>query len=164
MSRTSEAALYPRVAKWLGRYLEGGYPRARVRTYDTHRTDLSSFIRRQGLQRHLPDFAAYEIQVDVTGVVETRESVILAFVECKMAPITLRDLGQLLGYSLVAKPGFAFLLSPRGLSERLATLLLAFGRQDLLVYAKGRAIRLAVWDVTRNEVDLSTLVPRGTYR
>ncbi len=87
----------------------------------------------------------------------------LAFVECKVAPITLRDVGQLLGYSLVARPLLSFLVSPSGLSDRLATLLLTFGRHDVLTYGRNRMIRLAVWDTARREIDLSTLVPRGSH-
>lgn len=103
------------------------------------------------------------IHRDVTGVVRTDTSLRFAFVECKTAPITLRDVGQLLGYSLVAKPDWAFLLSPEGLSSRLNTLLVTYGRQDILTYASNRAIRLASWDTRRSEIDSSTLIPKGSH-
>ena len=135
----------------------------KVSAFDTHKTELSSFLRREGFHRHFPDSSAYEIEVDVTGVIERRDSVKLAFVECKIGPITLRDVGQLLGYSLVARPELSFLVSPRGLSDRLAAQLLTFGRQDILVYGKDRLIRLGVWDEARGELDVSTLVPKGCH-
>ena len=131
-------------------------------TYDTHSVDLSSFLRKEGLHRHFKDYTAYDIQVDVTGVIETTLTVELAFVECKVGPITLRDVGQLLGYSLVARPVLSLLVSPRGLSDRLRSLLVTFGRQDILGYGDGRAIRLAVWDDLRGEADLSS-VRRGLH-
>jgi hypothetical protein len=158
-----EELLYPGVAAWLAAHLKGMHPRAKVTAQDTHSTDLSAFLRKEGLHRSFKDYTAYEIQVDVTGVIETRLSVELAFVECKVGPITLRDVGQLLGYSLVARPVLSFLVSPCGLSDKLRSLLLAFGRQDILTYATGRMIRLAAWDVTRGEVDLASIVPIGSH-
>ena len=87
----------------------------------------------------------------------------LAFVECKMGPITLGDVGQLLGYSLVARPEWSYLVSPEGMSGRLSTLLLTYGRQDVLSYGRDRHIRIARWNIDRNEIDLATLVPKGTH-
>lgn len=163
MKKSKEGDLYPQVAEWLRGYLKGRHPRARISAYDTHKTELSNFLRTHGLHKHFPDFSAYEIQVDVTAVVERKNTVDLAFVECKMGAITLRDVGQLLGYSLVARPELSFLLSPKGLSDRLATLLLTFGRQDILGYGENRMIRLAAWDLLRREINLSSLVPKGSH-
>ena len=72
-------------------------------------------------------------------------------------------MGQLLGYSLVARPEWSFLVSPAGISDRLNTLLVAYGRQDVLAYAKNRIIRLATWNVARGELEASTLVPKGSH-
>lgn len=85
----------------------------------------------------------------------------LAFVECKVGPITLRDVGQLLGYSLIARPETSYLISPAGLSDRLRSLLVTFGRQDLLNYTRNRMLLLATWDSGRCEVDPSSVIPRG---
>ena len=163
MTRNPETGLYPEVASWLDRYLRGRYPKATVAAHDTHSMELSAFLRRENLHAPFKDYDAYEIQVDVTGIVKTPDSIRLAFVECKIGPITLRDVGQLLGYSLVARPEWSYLLSPAGLSDRLNTLLVTFGRQDVLNYARNRAIRLATWNVGRREVDLSTLIPKGSH-
>lgn len=57
---------------------------------------------------------AYEIQVDVTVIIRLRKSVSFAFVECKVLPVTRRDVGQFLGYSLVARPQRSYLFSPLG--------------------------------------------------
>ncbi len=163
MTPAAENALYPHVATWLANYLQGRFPRASVISHDTHKAQLSSFLRSQGLHKFIKGYDSFEIQVDVTGVVRTRDSVRLAFVECKVEPITLRDVGQLLGYSLVARPEWSLLLSPEGLSDRLSALLLTYGRQDVLAYGENRAIRLATWNVSRGEVDAASLVPRGSH-
>lgn len=163
MRLESEAVLYKPVAEWLQSYLAGSLRRCEVMAHDTHSTDLSTFLRAQTLQKWFPDWSAYEIKVDVTAVIRSKKSVSLAFAECKKGPITLRDVGQLLGYSLVARPTFSVLVSPEGLSERLSSLLLTFGRQDVLAYGDNRSIRLAQWNLLRREVNLATLLPPGSH-
>ncbi|MHB8410960.1 MAG: hypothetical protein ACYDDI_03330 [Candidatus Acidiferrales bacterium] len=162
MMRDPETALYPEVAAWLIRHLRGRYPKATVHAQDTHSMDLSAFLRRQNIHSQFKDYDAYEIQ-DITGIGQSPDDMRLAFVECKVGPITPRDVGQLLGYSLVARPEWSYLLSPAGASDRLNTLLVTFGRQDILNYSKNHAIRLASWNAGRKEVDLSTLIPRGSH-
>jgi len=163
MSLANEDVLYHPVAEWLKHYLKGKYPRAEVTSHDTHKTDLSVFLRTHQLGHHFGDCSAYEIKVDVVAVIKARSRVSLAFAECKRGPITLRDVGQLLGYSLVARPEFSILISPEGLSARLSSLLMTFGRQDILSYGKGRMIRLAEWNMKRSEVNLATWLPKGSH-
>lgn len=163
MNRNLELALYPQVSKWLERALRDRHPRAEVAAYDTHSMVLSAVLRREGLQSFFKGCDAYEIQVDVTAIVKTSKSIQLAFVECKIDPIALRDVGQLLGYSLVAHPEWSFLISPAGLSECLHRLLITYGRQDLLNYGRNQFMRLATWNMERSELDLSTLVPAGGH-
>jgi hypothetical protein len=161
--RNPESALYPQVSAWLARSLRDRHPRANVAAYDTHSIDLAALLRREGLHSLFKDCDAYEIQVDVTAIVKTSSSIRLAFVECKVGPITLRDVGQLLGYSLVARPEWSYLVSPGGLSDCLNRLLLTYGRQDILRYGKNQSIRLATWNVGRAELDLRTVVPKGSH-
>ncbi len=161
--KISEREIYESVRSWLGSYLRGIHPRAEIRTYDTHSVQLSTLIASEGLQRMFPDYSAYEIKVDVTAVVLTSTSARLAFVECKIGPITLRDVGQLLGYSLVAQPEISILVSPKGLSDRLSALLVTLGRTDILAYGNREQLRLATWDLIRNEVKLSSLLPKGSH-
>lgn len=131
--------------------------------FDTHSIDLAALLRREGVQTFFKDCDAFEIQVDVTGIVKTASAVKLAFVECKIGPITLRDVGQLLGYSLVARPEWSYLISPKGLSDCLNRLLTTYGRQDILRYGKSQSMRLAAWNIDRGEIDLSTVLPKGSH-
>ena len=163
MTTHQESDLYHGVAEWLAFHLQSKHPRAKVAAYDTHKTELSAFLKRKNLGSRFKDCDAYEIQVDVTGIVEGRNFVRLAFIECKLGPITLRDVGQLLGYSLVAKPEWAYLLSPQGISDRLSMLLVTYGRQDVLSYGENKHIRIATWNTERGEIDYPTLVPRGDH-
>lgn len=87
MKGNAESALYPGVTVWLACYLKGRYPKCHMLARDTHRMELSAFLRRERLHHEFKDYDAYEIQVDVTGIVWTRDPIRLAFVECKVAPI-----------------------------------------------------------------------------
>jgi hypothetical protein len=163
MKNRLESELYPSVASWLSGHLRDKFPKATVTTHDTHSSDLSAFLRRRSLQSKFSDCDAYEIQVDVTGLVEADDFVKLAFVECKLGPVTLGDVGQLLGYSLVARPEWAYLISPAGMSDRLSALLVTYGRQDVLSYGGNKHIRVARWNIDRKEIDLATLIPKGMH-
>jgi hypothetical protein len=133
-----------------------------VRTYDTHSLQLLNLVVSEGVQTLFPDYPAYDIKVDVTGLVLSRSGAKFAFVECKIGPITLRDVGQLLGYSLVAQPEISILLSPCGLTDWLSTLLVTLGRTDILTYGN-RSLRLATWDMERKEIEAASVVPRGAH-
>lgn len=163
MTTDAEIKLYPRVAEWLRRYLQDRFKKANVVAHDTHKVELSAFLRSEKLHSLVGGYDAYEIQVDVTGIVRSGDSVRFAFVECKVGPITLRDVGQLLGYSLVARPEWSLLISPSGVSDRLNELLMTYGRQDVLSYGRNRTIRVGTWNVNRREVDAASLIPRGSH-
>lgn len=95
--------MYPEVCAWLHDLLDAGFPRATVEVADTSRVILANYLEQRGLAALFPDCQTYEINVDVTGVVKAKKPH-LAFVECKLTPLTLRDMSQLLGYSKVAVP------------------------------------------------------------
>ena len=123
---------------------------------------LSPFLRAEKLHIHFKDSSAYEIQVDVTGVIQTKGAVRLAFVECKTASTTLRDVGSTPRLQSRCSAFLSFLVSPRGISDKLRSLLLTYGRQDILVYAKNRSICLATCVPGRREIDSATVVPKGS--
>ena len=76
--------------------------------------------------------------------------------------MTLRDLGQLWAYCKLVDPEEAFLFSAAGLGS-LNKLINSFRREDLLDFGNGKKIKkmkIALWDVTKNTVDLSSMVPK----
>ena len=154
--------LYEPVLAWLERVLKARYKRMNVRTYDSHNIKLSRLISDSGLQRLFPQFNAWDIKVDVTGVVTNAKIGYIALVECKIKQLTLRDVGQLLGYSRVVNPILSVLTSPSPLSDPLITLLRDYGRLDVLEYGpEKRHIRMARWDNVRAEIIPSSVLPRG---
>jgi len=140
------------------------HPRAAIETYDTSTVALYRFLEANNLHELFPQYRSYDIYVDVTGVVRTRHEAHLAFVECKLKPITLRDLSQLLGYSRVAVPVYSIIVSPAGLGSGVTYLLRTYGRLDVLEYSHQRRLKVATWDSGRAEISIPTLIPPGEFR
>jgi hypothetical protein len=161
----SEEELYPLISKWLHGFLSGRYRRFKVLVEDTHRKNLSDFIFSKNLHGLFPSYTVFDIKVDITGVILGRDSARLVFVECKIKPIRLLDVGQLLGYSLVAKPAYSFLISPEGFSNPLISLLKNYGRYDILEYTfNGRSRKkliLAAWDQEKRDLVWKGVLPPG---
>ncbi|MFN3974385.1 MAG: hypothetical protein ACK4K2_03780 [Dehalococcoidia bacterium] len=90
----------------------------------------------------------------------------LVLVECKLRPITLRDLSQTLGYARVALPWAAYLFSQGGVSSLVQALLTTYGRWDILDYYhqhghQPRRLTLARWDAGTHAPDAAWVLPPG---
>ena len=158
-----ERDLYEPVRAWFERTLADRFRRAKVKAYDTSRTRLCRFIERLGLQGAFPESGVWDIQADITAFVLGRENNV-AVVECKTTPVTLKDVGQILGYSRVARPLVSTLLSVRPPSDSLQTLLSVYGRYDILEYANDRRRILVVrWDPERNAILHAETLPPGEH-
>jgi len=157
----SEGEMYPEVVAWLKTRLKKRFLKSQICVADTSRVHLWRFIEDNHYEQYFSDYITYEIQVDVTGVVIGRRTAKLVFVECKLAPITLKDVSQLLGYSRVAVPHTSLIISPSGISRSIDHLLNIYHRYDVLGYAEKSFISIGRWDAVRKELDVSTLLPKG---
>jgi len=157
-----EEEMYPDVREWLEDRLRHVMKDADVRVYVTSRTTVADLIERERLTRYFGDiYRTYDIMVDIAGIIIRNNKGELAFVECKLNKISLRELSQLLGYSVVARPRYSIIISPRGASDSLRTLLISYRRTDILEYARGRRIAIARWDVNKKDIDYATIIPPG---
>ncbi len=163
MKYKSEKEMYPEVASWLMRYLEHKYRKASVKAYDTSRENLSDFLRRHRLGKYFPEAEAYVIKVDITGVIKHKEKCFLAFVECKLNPISLKDISQLIGYSKVVLPVFSIIVSPIGISSPVNKLINLYRRYDILTYTGNQKVRVASWNKMACDIDTATLLPHGEH-
>lgn len=161
--------MYPDIVKWLDRYVRERYKRQSVKTLDSSRSRTSSLLQKEKIvPLNKPDWASYDIRVDVTSLISTENTVEFAFVECKLKQISLRDVSQLLGYSRVANPVFSCILSPQDVSSEVSSLLRTYGRTEILEYdwTKGqvpRSICIARWDRRRQDIDYATILPPGYH-
>lgn len=155
--------MYPEVINWLTSYLKGIYPRKEVKAFDTSRINLCEFIRRKKLGKYFPEFETYVIKVDITGVIKYKEKCLLAFVECKLNSISLKDTSQLIGYSKVVRPVFSLILSPGGVSSAINTLFNIYRRYDILTYWNNSKVRIAKWNEATRDIDMATILPHGWH-
>lgn len=163
MARVPESTLVAPCRAWLSGYLGRRFRGAEVDVLpDTERRELRSVIDQAGLSGEFPEASAWEVQVDVVGVVRRRSRVHLSFVELKSGPIKLVDVGQLLGYCRVCRPSEAFVLSPVGPSADLRRLLTVYERTDILTFGD-EFIRVGVWNLDRGEPDWGSLSPPGAF-
>jgi len=156
-----ESDMYPEVAGWLKHLLTQKFKGSSIIVQDTSKKVLSKFLFEKGLHGKFPDYQTYEIQVDVTGVVDNGKTARLALVECKLEKINLRDVSQLLGYSKVALPLVSIVISPEGISDSINLLFNVHRRDDILSYGQDGYIRVAKWIESKKDIDMQALIPKG---
>lgn len=155
-----ENELYEPMRVWLEQYLKDNYKGYEIVTLDTSQERLDRALSRQGIICELA--VGVDIQIDVLGIAKKKQITKLFFIEAKKTRLTLRDLGQLWAYCKLIDPEEAFLLSSAGLGS-LNKLLYSLAREDLLDYGTGKKIkkmRVGKWDVSRNNIDYGTLIPK----
>jgi len=159
----SEKEMYSEVVNWLVKHLKGIYPKSEIEVFDTSKINLCEFIRRKNLSTYFPEFETYVIKVDITGVIKYKQKYLLAFVECKLKSISLKDISQLIGYSKVVRPTFSLILSPTGISSPVNKLINIYKRYDILTYWDTLNVRIAKWNKITKEIDQASLLPHGNY-
>jgi len=122
----NEIEMYPDIIRWLTTDLKQrfGKKAKRIQVLDTHDSDLSNFIMRLNYQKFFPEFTTFQIRQDITGFIEYVDKVELVFVECKNSTLSLINLSQLIGYSSIALPLYAILLSHSILQDQLRNYIL----------------------------------------
>jgi hypothetical protein len=156
-----EEDLYADIRDWLYRYLRDKYGRNRWEvsiSEVSHKYFIEESMRKMGVERGL--FIRLKIKVDVVALLIKENSKKLVLVEVKQPPITLKDLGQLWGYTQLLNPLESFLLSPNGTGS-LSDLYHVLHRDDLFAYGDKRERKMiaARWDTIRKTIDPNTLVP-----
>lgn len=154
--------MYPDVCSWFKKVLQEKHKDCKIHLEDTSRKVLSRWIVEKKLQQRFPDYQTYEIEVDITGIIEEDDKASLGMIECKLNHITLRDFSQLLGYSRVAQPLYSIILSPKGVSKSMHRLFNVSRRNDILNYSDKKHIIIGKWNEKRKEIDFSTIIPKGS--
>ena len=136
-----EAQLYEPISQWLEKALKTkGFKDIRV--HDTSSYYLGKWILRNDLAEQFEFCSKYGIKPDIVGFILDDKSI--AFVEVKIGELTLKEVGQLLGYCLVANPKYAFLVSKEEPSIHLAKIIQT--NPDILKYTEEKKILIGKWD------------------
>ena len=157
-----ESDLYEPMRIWLQQYLEDRYKNANIITVDSHARTLDLYLEEYGVLDYYPQTIGLNIQIDVLGIAVTKRKADIFFIEAKKNQLNLHDLGQLWAYCKLCDPAEAFLLSSGGLGS-LNKILNNLSRIDLLDFGDGKRIKkmkAAKWDVSKNAIDYSTLLPK----
>lgn len=151
----NEIEMYPDIIKWLDNDLKQKFGKKanKIQVIDTHDSDLSNFIIKLSYQKFFPEFTTFQIRQDITGFIEYADRVDLVFVECKNTTLSLINLSQLIGYSSIALPIYAILLSPQGMGTTLTKLLKTYARKDVLEFKPNRQIQVIKWDFNKQDID-----------
>lgn len=155
-----EGKLYPEIERWLKKYLEEKYQRCEIEvTSKTSRQYLDVVLKNMGIRLDIS--LGLKIKIDIVGILKSKNDIKLVFVEVKDVPLTLKDLGQLWGYTQLINPAESFLVSPKGFG-RLSHLFNIQKREDLLRYGifKNKFMRIAEWDKNRKTINWGTIIPK----
>ena len=155
-----EEKLYPEIKEWLQNYLIDKYKGYAIETtYETSRRNLDVVLKSKGIQ--CKEAIGLQIKVDVVGILKRGNDFKLVFVEVKDTELTLKDLGQLWGYTQLIDPIESFLISSNGFG-RLSYLFNVLKREDLLKFGVNinKFMQLAKWDKSRKSIDYSSLIPK----
>ncbi|MBI2542007.1 hypothetical protein HYV80_04825 [Candidatus Woesearchaeota archaeon] len=160
MMSKEEENLYPEIKEWLQNYLTDKYKGYTIETtYETSRRNLDIILKSKGIQ--CKEAIGLQIKVDVVGILKRGNDFKLVFVEVKDTELTLKDLGQLWGYTQLINPIESFLISSSGFG-RLSYLFNILKREDLLKFGIkiNKFMQLAKWDKSRKSIDYSSLIPK----
>lgn len=159
-----EGAWRDDVVRWLRTLLGRLFAGWSSEVFDTSKLTQADFLGGMRLYKAFPMLETFEIRVDVTGIMRRKDRALLALVDCKTGPISLKDVGPLLAYSRVASPAFGLIVSPSGVSNALRSLLRNRKGMSLLEYGHRGALKIAKWDLQQGRVDFRSVVPRGVLR
>jgi len=155
-----EELLYPHIEAWCQQYLKDKYKGYDIiTTHKTSKISLDAYLKTLGIE--IKEAIGLSIKVDIVGILRKNKDIKLVFVEVKDGALTLKDLGQLWGYTQLINPIESFLVSPEGLGN-LNYLFNVLKREDLLVYGskRERMMKVCKWDTSRKSIDYFSLVPK----
>ena len=139
-----EVELYEPIAEWLQN--DESLADNEV-TFDTATTAMDGYLHEEGLEGLYPQMADFNQKPDVVGLKHDGSRSV--FIEVKLGALNLQDLGQLLGYCVMANPDRAILVSPKGPGKDLVAFLMAF--PEVLEFGNGNRIEVGQWDQSNSK-------------
>jgi len=135
-----EQRLYFPLCEYLSNHFSRVY-KEKIKFYDTSSFYLNKFISESNVSDEFEYYEELKIKPDLVGFVMSSKKILMA--EIKATELSLRDLGQLRGYCLVANPEYAILISNKEPSLNLKKILNM--NRDILNYF-GKTIKIGFWN------------------
>jgi hypothetical protein len=162
-----EKDLYSPIAFWIEELLRARFRKQEIIVEDTSAIELSTWLSTHNLASKIEYGEFFNFKVDITGVIINRINAKLFLVECKLKYITINDLSQILGYSRIANPYRAMIISPFGANRNLHRLVMVSGRNEVLRFdddqSNDSVIRICKWNINRKDIDYSASIPLGFH-
>ena len=154
-----EKDLYPQINSWFKEYLIDKYPNFYIKTtFETSTKALDVVLNKFDIHfSHLTDLS---IKIDIVGILTNKKThkIKLVFIEVKDEDLTLKDLGQLWGYTMIADPLESFLITSTDFGI-LHKILNIHKRLDLLNYGKNKNMKIVKWNSDTNCIEYNTMIP-----
>lgn len=141
-----EIKLYQPISEWLKK--TEGLLDDEV-TYDTSTMSIDAYLKIQKITQYFPLLTDFTQKPDIVGL-RKKDSLVI-FIEVKAGSLSITNLGQLLGYCLMADPDKAFLISPGGPALDLINILSS--NIELLDYGINKKIQVGKWDEKEKQVE-----------
>lgn len=141
--KTPEYDTYEPLRKWLQSHLRQDSDENSVAwiTAEQNLTNFLAGINHEALDQ-VENLEDLRIRPDIVGVIPSTGE--FAFIESKVTSLNLREVGQLLGYCLVAQPKLAYLISTKPVDVYLSEIVKS--HPALVEYGDGRRIELLHFD------------------
>ena len=147
----TEDDTYVPLQKWLDGFLSRVNPSKQIISEIVATTTLSKLTEIQHIPKIVELVQDLEIRPDVVGFVDDAE---MTFIESKITAMNLANVGQLVGYCLIADPEYAYLISTKPVSAGLKKILTSY--PELLSY-NGKKIQIGFLDMTTGNVKLEKI-------
>ena len=111
--------------------------------------------------KRVPDYASFEFKPDVLGILvnKTNKDVKLVFLNRSISAISLKEIGELICYSRLAKPIESFLVSTKGLPNEVNLLLLDKDNEKRILSFDSNFVKIFRFDTEKDSIDQKSIYP-----
>ena len=146
--------------KWLNKYLEKYSKEYNIKII-CPKSNLSKIALAE--IKKLPNYSSFEFKPDVLGILinKLNKETKLIFLNRTTLATSLKEIGEIICYSRLAKPLESFLVSLRGLPNGVNLLLLDKEKErSILFFDEEKFVILFRYDIEKESIDPNSVYPR----
>ncbi|GIS46074.1 MAG: hypothetical protein Ct9H90mP18_04060 [Gammaproteobacteria bacterium] len=128
-----EVDTYEPLRSWVEKYFKEKFNN-KIQAFDTSKYNINYYFSDERIKSNILNLDDMNIKPDIVGIKENLKDIVI--IESKVTSLSTEDLGQILGYCLVAEPTDAFLISTKELSPSLMTVII--NNKNILDYGRGK--------------------------
>ena len=128
-----EVDTYQPLRSWVEKYFKEKFDN-KIQAFDTSQHNINYYFSDERIKSNILNLDDMNIKPDIVGIKENLKDIVI--IESKVTSLSTEDLGQILGYCLVAEPADAFLISTKELSPSLMNVII--NNNNILDYGRGK--------------------------